>query len=623
MEERSQDELEKLFQSNLNDLEVSPSEKVWKDIEKRLDKKRRRRFFWIFFLGILLTGGGGYGLYKSEIFKGDDGITINNNSGKDDQLKTKNAEVKNGQSSESYNKTDVEKKNNQTDNDVDPITSGSDKTSMPDNRDPYSKQDPDGDKSGVYNKKDKENKNNQTANNIDPAKSGPDKTFAGNNRNSYLKQDPDPGISLSQKNNQQPDKKKKAVADTSGLNKQTASGKENFSPNKPIDNVKAGNSNRPNPVNGPGISSEASAKKINNTEQIISGNQNDEAAKNKSMNPDQHTDQPLNHDEKSINKDQEINNAEPDRRMSSRKATKMNEKEGTQPGEKDTLNLNGKRPALAADTAISNFDSVMADKENSAVLKKDSIIEKKKEKKISKFSVAAFYSPDMNKPFVTDRALNNFNDPYHYKNISHPQNSFSAGLVMGYDQTDRLRWQTGIFYTELTQSTDASNFKYNWHDKLSFDFTNSFGSLQLNSTQFDKSDNSSGYPSDTIHIKYDTKESLSYIKLPFTFNYKLIKGRFSVYTIASITGIALVKNQMEFHVLNASSGKVISAEMSGIRKINIGFMGGLGGQINLFRGLYIFAEPNLKTSLLAINRRTGVKYIPFSLSVSAGLGFHF
>src|ERR1700747_171033 len=107
MEETPQDELERLFQSNLSDLEVSPSDKAWKEIEKRLDKKPRRRFFWIFFFGILLIGGGGYVLYESEYFKNNAGIVaVNSDTNEEKQMNTKNAEIKISQDSDLYKNID-------------------------------------------------------------------------------------------------------------------------------------------------------------------------------------------------------------------------------------------------------------------------------------------------------------------------------------------------------------------------------------------------------------------------------------------------------------------------------------------------------------------------------------
>ncbi|MFL5728618.1 MAG: hypothetical protein ACJ75J_03930, partial [Cytophagaceae bacterium] len=279
--------------------------------------------------------------------------------------------------------------------------------------------------------------------------------------------------------------------------------------------------------------------------------------------------------------------------------------------------------AVAADTAKAGKDSSVAVNSDPVPVKEDSTVKKKKDKKVSRFSVAAFYSPELNKPFLSDRNNAQPVGPYEWKNESSVQNTFSAGLVLGYDQTARIRWQAGVSYTELSQSTDAGSFKFNWHDNLSFGFSNNFGSLQLASSRFDKYDNSFGTPNDTIHVRYDTRENLAYMKVPVVFNYKLITGRFSVYTIASVTGIVNVKNQMEFHVLGTSSAKVITTEISGIRKMNLGLMGGLGAQLNLFHGFYIFAEPSLKTSLFAINRRTAVRYVPFALGLAGGLGYHF
>ncbi|HXA01010.1 MAG TPA: hypothetical protein VNW99_03425 [Cytophagaceae bacterium] len=582
MEERPQDELEKLFQSNLNDIEVSPSEKVWKDIEKRLDKKPGKRFFWIFFFpGVLLIiGGGSYGLYKSELLKSNPEIVVNNNSNKENQSNTKNTEVKNSPDSKLYYNADKNKKNNQSVNDKDKPAPEQDKASIAGNKD------------------------------------------LNSNQNSNI------STSLSKENREikQTNNKKKADANISALNEQAVSIETNSTSRyESADNTPGNkrNSNSKNTITEFSPFSERSSKKIDNPETIIVRNQNDEIIKNTSVHAEENTDQGKNNEEKILNKDQAITKTEPVIDAIRKNETNVNVPQDTQPAGKNAVVLKDQNPIIVADTTFSKPDSLKHEEENIAVLAKDSTVKNKKEKKISKYSVAVFYSPDMNKPFLSDRAVDNSNDPCHFKNVSNPQNSFSEGLMMGYDQTNRIRWQAGVSYTELTQSTETAAFKFNWHDNLSFNFNNSFGSLQLNSTQFDKNDNSSGYPSDTIHIRYDTKETLGYIKLPVVFNYKLITGRFSVYTVASITGIVQIKNQMEFHVLNASSGKVISSDMSGIRKMNIGFMGGLGGQVNIFRGLYIFAEPNLKTSLFAINRRTSVRYIPFSLSISVGFGFHF
>ena len=608
MEETSPDELERLFQSNLSDLEVSPSDKVWKEIERRLDKKPRRRFFWIFFFGILLIGGGGYGIYKSDFFKNESGIVAVNNSNEEENKNAKNVQIKNNRDAQPYNNTNENRKKDQAGNDT------SQAISKPQR---------------VY-----------VADSIN----------INSNLNSNTNEIPDQRIILNKKNKI----KAQPVANSSTKNTQI-SVKENsdalnkLTVNKSSANTSAGNNNDANSkkiVAEAISSSDSSSQKINNqgtaivkdqddaSVKINPTNQNGDLYKGKDQNDtivktnltNQNGNTPNENPDKakgqSSNKNQANNKAQPYADTIRRNETNMSLEQDTQSVAKEELVLKGQSPSFIAGATISSPDSLKNKEENLAALKKDSTSEKKKEKKKSKFSVAAFYSPDINKPSLSNRPANS-SASYSFTNSSNPQNTFSEGLVVGYDQTNRLRWQAALSYTELIQSTDAANFKFNWHDNLSFNFTNSFGSLQLNSTQFSKNDNSSGFPSDTIHIRYDTKETLGYIKLPVVFNYKLITGRFSLYTIASVTGIVEVKNKMEFHVLNASSGKVISSEMSGIRKMNVGLMGGLGGQLNLFRGLYIFAEPNLKASLFAINRRTSLKYVPFSLSISAGLGFHF
>jgi hypothetical protein len=573
MEDRAQDELEKLFRSNLDDIEVSPSEKVWKDIEARLDKKPRRRFlWWFFFLGISLVGGGSYSIYKLDILPGNSGNLSENISDKYIHPDTKATKVMDSPDSEFHNDAYKKKRN--------------------------SKSDPDSVKSDSEIKK-----------------------MSGENPVAISARQVRDHKEPIKTEKQNTNEKKKVTSNITLLKKETVPvAKNSGSLNNSKNNKPAGNSAYLNPVNtSPDTSSGNPSKKIFDTGKTISMDQTEDESKNKPEKTGGDEDPIKNHEEKLPNKEQAITGSitaadtiKPETKMEA----------DIQPAGKELAGLKDQNSAAGADTNLIKPDSLNK-KENVAVLANDTVMTNKKEKKLSKYSVAIFYSPDMNKPFLSDRSEENFNDPYHFRNISHPQNTFSEGLILGYDQTSRLRWQTGISYTELTQSTEAASFKYNWHDKLSFDFSNSFGNLSLNSSQFDKNDNSSSSPGDTIHIRYETKEKTGYLKLPLTCNYKITKGRFTLYTIASVSGVFLVKNQAEFHLLDAPSGKVLTSSLSGIRKINIGFTGGLGGQLFLFRGLYIFAEPNLKTSLFAINRRTSVKYIPFSLSISAGLGFHF
>jgi len=56
-------EFEKKVQQKMEELEFSPSEAVWMNLERRIGTKKRRRLplFWLFFLpGLLLGAAGAY-----------------------------------------------------------------------------------------------------------------------------------------------------------------------------------------------------------------------------------------------------------------------------------------------------------------------------------------------------------------------------------------------------------------------------------------------------------------------------------------------------------------------------------------------------------------------------------
>ncbi len=252
-------------------------------------------------------------------------------------------------------------------------------------------------------------------------------------------------------------------------------------------------------------------------------------------------------------------------------------------------------------------------------------IEVEKKKK-SHWSVEGQFSPvyafrDAKKVDAVYEASANSNN----YNKEEPITAFAVGANMKYQVSDRLKFQTGIYYSETGQVTkDAMISSAPMYGKPSDEylFNTTVGNvIQTTSSNpvssiLDRQDPNNLLNDKPIHS--DIIQNFNYIEIPAIVKYKIIDKKIDINVLGGINTNFLVGNNV---TVKTDDVKHDAGETKDINSIIYSGMFGVNFEYPLFKNFSFSLEPTFKYSVTSINKFNSV--YPYSFAVFSGINFRF
>ena len=252
-------------------------------------------------------------------------------------------------------------------------------------------------------------------------------------------------------------------------------------------------------------------------------------------------------------------------------------------------------------------------------------IEKKKK---SHWSVEGQFSPvyafrDVKKIDAVYEASANSNNYYNEEPIA----AFSVGANMKYQVSNRLKFQTGIYYSETGQVTkDAVISSAPMYGKPSdkYLFNTTVGNVIQTASPnpnpvsiiIDRQSPDNLLNDKPIHS--DIVQNFNYVEIPAIVKYKIIDQKIDINILGGINTNFLVGNNV---TVKTEAGNHDAGETKDINSIIYSGMFGVNFEYPLFKNFSFSLEPTFKYSLTSINKFNSV--YPYSFAVFSGINFTF
>ena len=172
-------------------------------------------------------------------------------------------------------------------------------------------------------------------------------------------------------------------------------------------------------------------------------------------------------------------------------------------------------------------------------------------------------------------------------------NSFSAGILTGYNFGNRVTVRSGIVYNNISQSTQDT------------------GNLSINFSKSTDPDNSEG----TI-----LKQSFEYIEIPMRVICKLNERKFGISVTGGLSPHVLVGNKA---VLLANGAHIGHGKTSNVRSVVYSGELGLELRYEITNRLAICVEPRFKHYINSLSTNKSAGFNPNQFEIATGLQYNF
>ena len=125
---------------------------------------------------------------------------------------------------------------------------------------------------------------------------------------------------------------------------------------------------------------------------------------------------------------------------------------------------------------------------------------------------------------------------------------------------------------------------------------------------------------DTISIKTETSESLQFINIPLTLRYQFGQRKIS-YFVETGAAISFVKGDKVKITIDDSYTE--NNERDGLRNLNYSLLLSAGIQYNFYKGLFISLKPSFRYSITPVNQVNPLSSYPYYIGAEMGFSIHF
>ena len=242
---------------------------------------------------------------------------------------------------------------------------------------------------------------------------------------------------------------------------------------------------------------------------------------------------------------------------------------------------------------------------------------KKKKAKVSRFSVAPFFSPDISwYRLQEDKPDNQPDNLAAIEKSEKHEFSSTTGILVDYKSDKHWSFQSGFTYsnTNITvepktiyaQSDNAGNVKYRINTSSGYGYV-------LPSFSSNPAIGDSLYAFTSTH-------TINYIGIPLAVKYNIAKGKFSFNIMAGFSTNILTRGKIETTLAKGFNNETeVVNNLQGLRKIYFSGLTGLGVDYKLNKKMSLSFVPTYRFALNSINQNAPVKSYPNSLGLLVGL----
>ena len=252
--------------------------------------------------------------------------------------------------------------------------------------------------------------------------------------------------------------------------------------------------------------------------------------------------------------------------------------------------------------------------------KKDSLVAKNN-RKTSRFSIAAFYAPNYftGLHLVTNSSYHSYGyNSGNYTKNNQTQYSYAAGIIVKYDLTSRIGLTLGGTYSTLAYSmvlsTIYARYGANW--QLHYMYPTPCGNIEIPNTS-----NTTLHYGDSIKAPTSCSQVLKFVSIPITIRYQLTNNRLKLFADAGVSANFVLQEKADITI--GATQYNITNNITGLQKINYGYLLGFGVEYGFHPHLNIFMEPSFRGSISSLTQKTSYYCYPYSFNRSTGLSYHF
>ncbi len=125
---------------------------------------------------------------------------------------------------------------------------------------------------------------------------------------------------------------------------------------------------------------------------------------------------------------------------------------------------------------------------------------------------------------------------------------------------------------------------------------------------------------DTLKIKTETSESIQFINVPLMVRYNFGNNKFK-YFVSGGGSVNFVRGDQVKVVVNDSYTE--TNEHDGLKSMNYSLTLGIGVQYNFYRRVNVFLNPTFRYSITPVNQYNPMDAYPYFIGIGAGLSVHF
>ena len=246
---------------------------------------------------------------------------------------------------------------------------------------------------------------------------------------------------------------------------------------------------------------------------------------------------------------------------------------------------------------------------------------KKKEQKPLRFSIAAFFSPDIASYHLEEDQHNS--QPETASNIEKAERhefSSTSGFLFDYSMNKHWLLESGILFSNtnitIQPKTLYAQADNNGNVKFRVNISSGYGFV-LPSFQ------NTPVIGDSIRATAATHK-LRYVSIPLALKYTSGKGRIRLESTLGVTINFLARGKLETELQKGLNNEVdILNNIQGLKPVYFSFVTGVGADYRLTKKLSVTLTPTARIALAPINKGGVVKTYPNSLGIAGGLKFRF
>ncbi len=251
-------------------------------------------------------------------------------------------------------------------------------------------------------------------------------------------------------------------------------------------------------------------------------------------------------------------------------------------------------------------------------------------------------------PLYSYRNISQVNDPGLNKSsmddLEKAVITYASGVMIDYEATSRLTFQTGIYYmkmgqeinnvssfTKKTASMDYMAMSANRNEAIVPVVTNSTGIIMAASDNLYvggsvNSDNQGYAPGNLAvqpandNFKKNIVQSFEFLEVPFIAKYKIIDRKIDVNLLGGLSTHVLMNNKATVVFADNTTAYGITTD---VETFNYSSSMGFGVVYSLKKNLTISVEPTFKYYLNSFNSSDVVKLHPYAFGIYSGISFKF